>query len=139
MFKMKTNEEVEVMTKKLLKTLKGTKVGLIVAGYADSKRCGSISPFEFLPSVHGAEFLMLDTAIKDGKSILDFVSLHDLQEFKEQTKSLGLKLIVAGSIRYPELGLIKDLRPDVLGFRGIVCEKGEVKKSLVKKLVRELK
>jgi uncharacterized protein (UPF0264 family) len=138
MFKVKTKEEVRVMTEKLLRTLEEFDTGLIVAGYADFHRCGSISPFEFLQSVEGAEYIMIDTAIKDGKSLLDFVALDELTEFKEKAHDLGVKLILAGSIRYPQLHKVKKVGADVLGFRGIVCENGTVKKSLVERLVREI-
>jgi uncharacterized protein (UPF0264 family) len=139
MFKIKRAEEVKTMTKKLLKALHEFKTGLIIAGYADFNRCSSIDPFEFLPSIEGADYIMLDTAIKDGKNILDFITIDELKDFKERAHDLGLKLIVSGSIRYSQLQKIKEVMPDVVGFRGIVCENGTVKSELVSKLMRELR
>ncbi|MFQ5800685.1 MAG: (5-formylfuran-3-yl)methyl phosphate synthase [Candidatus Hydrothermarchaeales archaeon] len=138
MFRVKP-EEVGIMASKLLRTLEDFETGLIIAGYADYKRCGSADPFEFLPSIEGTEYVMLDTAIKDGRNILNFVTVEELVEFKEKAHDMGLKLIIAGSIRYSQLEAVKEIAPDVLGFRGIVCEDGRVKKGLVERLVRELK
>jgi uncharacterized protein (UPF0264 family) len=138
MHSLKSKEEVRTMTQKLLKTLEEFDTSLIVAGYADSDRCGSINPIEFIPSAKGAEYVMLDTAIKDGKSILDFLTTAELTNFKERAHEMGLKLILAGSIRYPQLDLVKKVEPDVLGFRGVVCREEEVKRDLVEKLVRTI-
>ena len=131
-------KDVKTMTKTLLKAIEDLGTGLIIAGYADYKRYGGANPFEFLPYVEGADYIMLDTAVKDGKNILNFTSIEELSGFKEECHALGLKLIIAGSIRYPELNIIKKVGPDVLGFRGIVCENGVVKRGLVERLVREL-
>jgi uncharacterized protein (UPF0264 family) len=139
MFKINRAEDVKIMTKKLLKALDEFKTGLIIAGYADFDRCGSISPFEFLPSISGADYIMVDTAIKDGKNILDFASIDELKGLKERAHDLGLKLILAGSIRYSQLELIKRVETDVIGFRGIVCENGRVKSELVSKLMQRIK
>jgi uncharacterized protein (UPF0264 family) len=138
MYKIKSKEDVKTMTSKLKKTLEESGSKLIVAGYADFERSGSANPFEFLSYAEGADLIMLDTWLKDGKNILDFISSEGLMDFKERSHDLGMDLIIAGSLRFPQLELIKEIEPDFLGFRGIICEKGSVKRGLVKKLVEAL-
>jgi len=133
-----TPPQAKEMVTVLLKTLEPFETGLIVAGYADCKRIGSTDPTELLENSGGADYFMLDTRVKDGKNILDFMSLEDLESFKERAHSLEIGVIVAGSIRYPQISVIKKVMPDILGFRGIVSEKGEVKTELVSKLLKEL-
>jgi uncharacterized protein (UPF0264 family) len=138
MFKVRTTDEVRKMSSKLHRTLEEFDTGLIVSGYADHLRCGSSDPFEFLTMVPEADFVMLDTAVKDGKNILDFATAKDLIDLKEKVHKTGQKLIISGSIKYPQLESVREIGADVLGFRGIVCNQGGVKIDLVKKLVRAL-
>jgi len=49
-----------------------------------------------------------------------------------------MKVVIAGSIRYPQLPQAASIKPDFLGFRGIVCENGEVKREKVSMLKEEL-
>ncbi len=139
MYRFSSKMEIEITIKSLLKTLEEFSTGLIVAAYADYERCGSPDPLNVLSASGNADYFMLDTAIKDGKNILNFLKPVKLIKFKEQAHRQGIKLIIAGSIRYPQLEEIKKIKADVIGFRGIVCQEGEVKAQLVEKLVRTLK
>jgi len=137
MYRM-SEREVGEMTRSLLRALQGTGTKLIIAGYADHARCGAPDPFEFLELASDADYIMLDTAIKDGRNILDFAGERRLSAFIARAHALGLGVIIAGSLRYPQLDVAKTLGADVLGFRGIVCENGAVKRELVERLGREL-
>ena len=81
---------------------------------------------------------MVDTAIKDGSNILDFASVEKLSELQDNAHELGLTAVFAGSIRLPHLSTVAKINPDILGFRGVVCENGRVKKEMVIRLREEV-
>ncbi len=138
MFAVKTKEQVIDMASKLYKTLEDFGCGLILSGYADWERIGCANPFEYVGELGDADIMMLDTAIKDGTNILDFATLDELAEYRDTAHEHGMKVVIAGSIRYPQLPRAAGLKPDFLGFRGIVCENGEVKREKVAMLKEEL-
>ncbi len=138
MYAVRTKEQVVDMASKLSRSIADFDCELIVSGYADYKRVGCANPLEYVGDLSSADMVMLDTAIKDGTNILDFASPEELADFIDRARGLGLGTIIAGSMRYPQLPTVASLRPDFLGFRGIVCEDGNVKKELVKKLKEEL-
>jgi hypothetical protein len=127
------------MASKIRRALEDFDCGLIISGYADWKRIGCANPFEYVSELKDADLVMLDTAIKDGTNILDFATLEELAVYLDAARERGMKVILAGSIRYPQLPLVASLKPDFLGFRGIVCVDGEVKKEKVARLKKEWK
>ncbi len=139
MFALKTKEQVVDMESKLAKAIEDFGCELIISGYADFKRVGCANPFEYVSELKDADVVMLDTAIKDGTNILDFSTIAELAEFRDAAHERGMEVVIAGSIRYPQLPLVAGLKPDFLGFRGIVCENGEVKREKVFKLKEELR
>jgi hypothetical protein len=94
-----------------------------------------------LPAVaenSGADVVMVDTAIKDGRSTFEFMSEQDLLEFISTGQNLGLEVAIAGTIGFKDLDLLKRIDPDIIGVRGIVCG-GDRKSSIKPELVNELK
>jgi hypothetical protein len=68
---------------------------------------------------------MLDTALKDGKPLTDFLGAEELGGFIEAAHARGLSAALAGSLGVEELRALKRLKPDVLGVRGAACEGGD--------------
>ncbi len=96
---------------------------VVASGYSDYARVGSISPL-LLPAAAaaaGADLVMVDTAIKDGKPTFDFMSEHELMDFINLGHDYGLEVALAGSIDFGHLELLRRLQPDIIGVRGIVC------------------
>ena len=83
--------------------------------------------FGLLPQLQAAGFygVMLDTCIKDGRSLLDHLPQADLQAFLMQARNSGLYTGLAGSLRISHVTELAALRPHYLGFRGALCEKAE--------------
>ena len=112
---------------------------VVASGYSDYLRVGSISPM-LLPaaaSEAGADVVMVDTAIKDGKPTFDFMGEKDLADFIELGHSNDLEVALAGSIGFPHLETLLRLQPDIIGVRGIVCggdRRSAVKEELVVKV-----
>jgi len=117
---------------------------LVVAGYADYIRAGALSPRQILEiaKTSDADFFMLDTYVKDGKSLLSFISLEHLKELVVKTHNLGLRIALAGSLSLNEALRLKPLEPDVLGFRKAACggdRLSNVSFAKVHELVKKLK
>lgn len=68
---------------------------------------------------------MLDTATKSGKSLRDWRSHAELEDFVNRARGLGLLTGLAGSLRKEDIAPLLALRPDYLGFRGALCRNAD--------------
>ena len=138
---VKTSDQAEEMLKAIVRAVKDLdpEKKVVASGYSDHLRVGSISPM-LLPaaaSEAGADVVMVDTAIKDGKPTFDFMGEKDLADFIELGHSNDLEVALAGSIGFPHLETLLRLQPDIIGVRGIVCggdRRSAVKEELVVKV-----
>lgn len=143
---VKTPEQAEEMLQGIVRSVKDYDPAkkVVASGYSDYLRAGSISPM-LLPEAAakaGADVVMVDTAIKDGRPTFDFMGEQDLARFIALGHTNGLQVALAGSIGFAHLGLLRRLDPDIIGVRGIVCggdRKAAVQKELVEKVKRELR
>ncbi|TFG06762.1 MAG: hypothetical protein EU539_06820, partial [Promethearchaeota archaeon] len=136
------------LMKAVVKSVKdyNDKIEVVAAGYADHSRMDSSPHFLEIPSIakkSNSDFAMLDTYIKDGKGLFDFLSVNDLIEFKNKARKLNLKVALAGNLMTRDLKKIKEIMPDVIGVRSVVCEgfdrdKGSIKQDLIERLKSEL-
>lgn len=76
-----------------------------------------------VPALGDAGFagVMLDTASKDGRTLLDHREAGELTGFIARARAAGLFAGLAGSLRLAQIPELLDLDPDVLGFRGALC------------------
>jgi dihydroneopterin aldolase len=72
----------------------------------------------------GASGVMLDTARKDGSSLLDHLTLDRLGNFVAAAHAEGLLAGLAGSLKAIHVPELLRLKPDLLGFRGALCRNG---------------
>ena len=143
-----TEDESIYLMKGVVKAVKNfnENIKVVVAGYADRIRMNSSPDFLLLPNIaakSGAEIVMLDTFIKDGKGLFDFLSVEELKLFKNKAKKLHLEVALAGYLMKDSLPMIKKIMPDIIGVRSIVCEgydrnNGMIKGHLIKELEAEL-
>lgn len=113
---------------------------VVASGYSDFLRAGCLSPL-LLPQAAasaGADLVMVDTAVKDGRPTFDFMSEAKLEQFISLGHSEGLEVALAGSIGFAHLDLLKRLQPEIIGVRGIVCG-GDRSSSVRAELVAEVK
>jgi uncharacterized protein (UPF0264 family) len=68
---------------------------------------------------------MLDTAIKDGKSLFNNLDIGQLKEFVDQTHKYGLKAALAGSLKKEHLPKLDKLGVDIVGLRSAACTNGD--------------
>ena len=119
---------------------------VVIAAYSDYARLGTISPMVMSPIAAnpiaakcGADFAMIDTGMKDGKSTFEFMNKEALQEFTDQNRSLGLKTALAGSLKFEDIPVLKEINPEIIGVRGMVCggdRSTMVKAELVAKAIQ---
>jgi (5-formylfuran-3-yl)methyl phosphate synthase len=113
---------------------------VIAAGYADFQRAGAFDPVclpraAALAEVQGC---LLDTAIKDGHTLLDFLTPRALQLLADQAHSAGLLLGLAGALRAQDLPLLRDLGADIVGLRTAVCRDNQREGPLEAARVKQL-
>ncbi|MGB9937055.1 MAG: (5-formylfuran-3-yl)methyl phosphate synthase [Methanobacterium sp.] len=122
------DESLEVM-KNVVKTVNDYNEDAIVvaSGYADAHRVGAVDPME-IPKVAadaGADLAMVDTAVKDGKTLFDFMNEEMITKFNDEIHEYGLKSALAGSIKKDQLETLYNLGTDVVGIRGAACIGGD--------------
>jgi uncharacterized protein (UPF0264 family) len=100
---------------------------VVAAGYADYLRIGSIHPIIVVEIAKnsGCDVVMLDTAIKDGKSIFDILTIDQCKDFFSYAKKSNLLVALAGSIKKEHLRTLKEIGVDIIGIRGAVCENND--------------
>jgi (5-formylfuran-3-yl)methyl phosphate synthase len=99
---------------------------VVASGYADAHRVGAVNPME-VPKIaadSGADLAMVDTAVKDGKTLFDFMDENAIAKFTGEIHSYGLKSALAGSIKEEQLPILVNLGCDVVGVRGAACVGG---------------
>ena len=86
---------------------------------------------------------MLDTAIKDGKTLFDAMSVAELKEFIDAAKDVDLLTALAGSVGVVHMNDVFDIDPHIIGVRGAVCDTGNrnlgVKKEKVEEFVASVR
>ncbi len=142
LFAGKIESALEIL-KCVTKAVKEFDIKVVAASYADWIRAKTFSPLK-LPEVASdadADGVMIDTAIKDGRSTFEFMSFEDLAEFIDRAHENGMFCALAGGLNWNHIDLIKKLKPDIIGVRTMVCKDGRNSKicsELVQKLVTEI-
>lgn len=140
------HEALEVM-KNVVKTVNEYSADIIVvaSGYADAHRIGALDPMEIpkVAAAAGADLAMLDTAVKDGKTLFDFMSEEKIARFNNEIHNYGLKSALAGSVKKEQLQTLYNLGTDVVGIRGAACvggdrNSGKIHRSAVMELKKML-
>jgi len=142
LFGIKTRQEaIDLLTGvvKAVKDFAPTKK-VVSAFYSDYKRINSVSPFEIaaIGEEVDIDVAMVDTGIKDGRTTLEFLSEEELKTFVSDSKALGLETALAGSLKFEDIPAIKEIEPDILGVRGMVCG-GNREERVKAELVMDLK
>jgi uncharacterized protein (UPF0264 family) len=144
MYGLKTREEAIYLLGNVVKAAKDVNpsIKIAAAGFADAERVGSIIP-SLIPQIAReakAGLTMLDTAIKDGKNILEFLNPLQIKSFIDESHHLGLTVALAGSIKKENLQQLCALGPDIIGVRGAACTQGDrVNGHIENEKVAELK
>jgi uncharacterized protein (UPF0264 family) len=95
----------------------------IAVAYADGPRVAAPAVQGVLDWAigHGAAGILIDTAVKDGSHLFDWVSVPTLAGWIERARRCGLMVALAGSLRGQAFERAIDLEPDVVAVRGAAC------------------
>ncbi|MHA1671538.1 MAG: (5-formylfuran-3-yl)methyl phosphate synthase [Promethearchaeota archaeon] len=141
----KNVEEGVNLMKKVVKAAKShnKNIKIVAAGYADFKRIKTSPDFLSIPIIaaeSGSDIAMLDTCIKDGKGLFDFLSVEQLMDFKKISKQANLDIALAGNLMKESISKIKKISPDIIGVRSIVCDNFDRQKGKIRgHMIEELK
>ncbi len=142
LFDIQTKEQALEMAQRVVKSVKNydSSKKVVISGYADYKRINSI-PVSELPPIckeAGADVVMMDTGIKDGRSTFEFMTNEELSDFTAAAREHGLLSAIAGSINFDDIDALNQIDPDIIGIRGCVCG-GDRNSVIQQKLVEDLK
>jgi hypothetical protein len=116
---------------------------VVPVAYADHERAGSPAPEAVLRAAMaaGARAFLLDTCVKDGRGLLEWIALERLRGLSAGARSAGMLLAIAGSLDLAALDRLAGIA-DVIGVRGAACRggrEGSVEAALVRRLRDQLR
>jgi len=82
--------------------------------------------------------IMLDTAEKNGLTLLDYYTVEERISFCQSVLKEELALGLAGSLNIHHIPFIKVLQPSYIGFRGGVCDEDQRTLTLDAKKIKAL-
>ena len=111
----------------------------VLVAYADHERAVAPAPDVLVQAAIEQRFpaFLIDTAVKDGNSILDWIDLSKLGIWRVELAEAGVPLALAGSLGEREIRLLAPIQPDWFAVRGAACEggrEGTVRASKVRRL-----
>ena len=143
LYGLKTPEEAIFLLQNVNRAAKefNSKIKVVATGYADAERIGAVDPLLIPEIAHKAQadVAMIDTSVKDGKNLFDYLTQEQLKKFINSTHNFGLEAALAGSLRKQDLPVVYGLGADVAGLRGAACtNSNRVTGQITRKLVHEL-
>ena len=99
------------------------RTALIAVGFADADRARCPHPAVLPPltAEAGADGCLVDTAIKDGRGLLDWLDQSALGTFVADCRAYRLLCGVAGSLAAADLPRVLSVQADIVGIRGAAC------------------
>jgi uncharacterized protein (UPF0264 family) len=86
----------------------------------------------------GVGICLLDTAVKDGRGLLDWLSPDALASLVVDAHAMDLQVALAGALRAEDLPIIRATGADIAGVRSAVCADGQRSAPLEAARVRAL-
>jgi uncharacterized protein (UPF0264 family) len=116
---------------------------VVAAAYADARRVAHapLAP-ELLVGVSraaGVRVCLLDTAVKDGRGLLEWLSPDALASLVGDAHAAGLEVALAGALRAEDLPAIRATGADIAGVRSAACVEGRRSGPLDAARVRALR
>ncbi len=109
------------------RALDGFDTKLIAATFADSPLYGGIDPRSVvrLARESASDGVLIDTLVKDGRTLFDFLDEATLKGLVMEGKELGMSTALSGTLRVANLNPLVRIHPDIVGVRGAVCARGD--------------
>jgi (5-formylfuran-3-yl)methyl phosphate synthase len=111
----------------------------VLVAYADYQRADSPDPDRLAAEAVRYHFpaFLIDTAVKDGSSLLDWIEPAALARIRYRLANAGVPMAVAGSLDETAIRELTALGPDWFAVRGAACDRGrtgEVSADRVRRL-----
>jgi (5-formylfuran-3-yl)methyl phosphate synthase len=104
------------------------RASVIAGGYADAERVPSrpLGPGSLVSAAAraGVAGCLLDTAVKDGRGLLEWLGPEALAELVADAHSVGLEVALAGALRAEDLPSVRATGADIAGVRSAACRDG---------------
>jgi uncharacterized protein (UPF0264 family) len=139
-----TEARAVVLLRAVRDAVAGVPGAVVVAGaYADAERLAH-APLAaaLLPDVAraaGVEVCLLDTAVKDGRGLFEWLDDAAIAGLAAEARAAGLDFALAGAIGEDDLPAVLALRPDIVGVRSAACRDGRRDGPLDPERVRRLR
>jgi uncharacterized protein (UPF0264 family) len=140
----RSEADAEILLSQVKNAVRDFDASVIAASYADFRRTGTLNP-ECLPAIAasaGVGGCLLDTAVKDGHTLFDFLQPATIRLLAERAHDKGLMFGLAGALRAKDIPLARELGADVVGIRTAACRgnrrDGVLEFGLVQKLHRAI-
>ena len=113
----------------LLETRRQLPAGMeaVCVAYADWQRTNSIAPAELVKFAKRFRWkaFLLDTGVKDSKTLLNFMKPPEIIELVESLHRGGVKVAIGGCLAPEHMKQLKDVKPDWFAVRGSACAGGK--------------
>lgn len=113
---------------------------VVLAAYADWQRAAAPAPETVAgwAAAAGAAGMLLDTYQKDGRTLLDWMTITELAALVERCRHLRLQVALAGSLTAQHIAQLRGLRPDWFAVRGAACRLGARAEAIDRERVQAL-
>ena len=82
---------------------------------------------------------LIDTLVKDGRNLFDFIPESRLRDMVIEGKELGMSTALSGHLKMSDIDELSRINPDIVGVRGAVCQKGDRDSRVHWESVKEFK
>jgi uncharacterized protein (UPF0264 family) len=98
--------------------------GLVAVVYADFEACGAPPPEVVLCAAVevGAGAVLVDTAVKNGRGLLDWWTIDAVRRLAADAHSRGMLAVAGGSLTLETVPQVADCGVDYVAVRGAACE-----------------
>ncbi len=101
---------------------------VIAASYADAERVPGrpLPPGDVVEAARraGVGGCLLDTAVKDGRGLFEWLTPEALATLVSEGHAAGLEMALAGALRADDLSLVRATGADIAGVRAAACRDG---------------
>jgi uncharacterized protein (UPF0264 family) len=122
-----TTEEAVAVLRAVRDALDGGAT-VIAAAYADAERVsgGPLPPRAVVAAARqaGVGGCLLDTAVKDGRGLLEWLAPEVLEALVAEGHAAGLEMALAGALRAEDLAAVRATGADIVGVRSAACRDG---------------
>jgi (5-formylfuran-3-yl)methyl phosphate synthase len=116
---------------------------VIAAAYADAGRVpgGPLPPGAVVEAARraGVGGCLLDTAVKDGRGLFEWLSAEALEALVAEGHAAGLEIALAGALRVEDLSVVRATGADIAGVRAAACHDGSRTAPLEAERIRRLR